>query len=383
MSTDKPQLLIVDDSTTDLIILKEMLGNDYAYSEANNGRDAVALCEAGKSNPLVVLLDVNMPELNGYETCMQLKACSGFEHVEVIFISANHSFEEKQRGYEVGGSDFLVKPVNPEELRQKVRLAIERSAVREEYETQTKYAMDAAMTAIMDAGEQVNVVHFLRDSFQCKTMDELAHAIVNATSNFGLSSTVQIRTPSKVITVSSNGTCPPLEIEMLTSLKEIGRIHQRGKRLILNFNDISQLVKNLPEEDENKCGRYRDHLALILDGAKSRADGLLVIEQMKHLLEKTEKSIGSIRDYQQSQKGRNVRIMDSMLEEMHAGLFDYGLTEEQETVLLKMVENYSDKVFKAYEDGLKLDENLEDVSETLKRSISKFFNRNYHQVTNS
>lgn len=371
MPNQLPELLIVDDSSIDLTILKEMLGNNYQFYEAENGAKAVELCLSGECSPSVILLDVSMPKLSGYETCIQIKEILGFEHVEVIFISGNDSIEEKQHGYEAGGSDYLTKPVNPDELRQKVRLAVERGQQRKSSEAQSKTAMDAAMTAMMDAGEQAGVIHFLRDSFGCKTLEDLAQAIVTATSNFGLSNTVQIRTSSDNITVSSNGACPPLEVEMLTSLRNIGRIHQRGKRLILNFGDISQLIKNLPDDDA-KVGRLRDHLAIILEGAESRADALLAVDEMKKLLKDTEESIGHIQAFEKSQKGRNVKVMDKMIEEIHASLFEYGLTEEQENVLLKMVERYSEDIFKVYEDGQQVGDSLNHVSATLNRAVTKF-----------
>lgn len=94
MSNLLPELLIVDDSSIDLTILKEMLGNNYQFNEAENGAKAVELCLSGSCSPSVILLDVSMPKLNGYETCIQIKEILGFEHVEVIFISGNDSIEE-------------------------------------------------------------------------------------------------------------------------------------------------------------------------------------------------------------------------------------------------------------------------------------------------
>jgi len=70
MSNLLPELLIVDDSSIDLTILKEMLGNNYQFYEAENGAKAVEVCLSGNCIPNVVLLDVSMPKLNGYETCI-------------------------------------------------------------------------------------------------------------------------------------------------------------------------------------------------------------------------------------------------------------------------------------------------------------------------
>lgn len=66
------------------------------------------------------------------------------------------------------------------------------------------------------------------------------------------------------------------------------------------------------------------------------------------------------------------KIMDTMIEEIHASLFEYGLTEEQENVLLKMVERYSEDIFKVYEEGQQVGDSLNHVSATLNRAVTKF-----------
>lgn len=373
MTTDKPQILLVDDSQEDALLLLEMLRDLYSVVVATGGKKAVSLCEQGKVSPKVILMDVSMPDMDGYETCQKIKEVMGFEDVEVIFVSAHDTLEEKRRGYEVGGSDYLTKPVNSDELSQKVRLAVERERARQEAAAQSQSAMDTAMTAIMDAGEQGSVIHFLRESFTVNSIEALINSIITTASNFGLSSVVQIRTPWKTITMSSNGEPPPLEVEMLTTLKSIGRIHQLGKRLILNFGDISQLIKNLPVENEAKVGRLRDHLALVLEGATSRTKALLAVDEMRNLMEETNESLAQIHARQTKQKRSNIKIMEEMMEEIQAGLFEYGLTEEQEKVLLAMVEKYSDKIFQAYEEGMLADDGLENISTTLARSVERFF----------
>lgn len=372
MTLSYRQILIIDDSKEDIGFLQAILSGDYSIVAATSGAGALDICASGKITPSVILLDVSMPDMDGYQTCQAIKALSGFEQVEVIFVSANDSLDEKRKGYEAGGNDYLSKPVNRDEILQKVKLAVLRKQAREDSESQSKMALDTAMTAIMDASEQSNVIHFLRQSFSCQSVEELAQSIVDTCDNFGLLNTVQIRTDWQAITKSSGNNPSPLEIEMLTSLQQIGRIYQRGQRLILNFGNISQLIKNLPD-DEAKCGRLRDHLALILEGAESRLKALNAVDEMKSVMEGTNDALSEMATKQANQKRQNVKIMDEMIEEIQVGLFDYGLTEEQEKVLLGMVERYSEKVFSAYEEGLQLEDSMAVISSSLQRAIKQFF----------
>ncbi len=372
MTSVSEQILIIDDSKEDISLLQAMLNEEYAVIAATSGVKALELCSSGKIAPSVILLDVSMPDMDGYETCQAIKKLDAFDRVEVIFVSANDSLEEKTRGYDAGGNDYLSKPVSRDEIVQKVKLAVQRKNAREDAESQSKMAMDTAMTAIMDASEQANVIHFLRQSFSCQSVEELAQSIVDTCDNFGLSNTVQIRTDWEAITKSSGNNPSPLEIEMLTSLQQIGRIYQRGQRLILNFGNISQLIKNLPN-DEAKSGRLRDHLALILEGAESRLKALRAVDEMKSVMEGTNDALSEISIKQAAQKRQNVKIMDDMMDEIQMGLFDYGLTEEQEKVLLGIVERNSEKVFHTYEEGLQLEDSMSVISKSLQRAIKHFF----------
>lgn len=123
MSTDKKQILIVDDSVDDIHILMENLKQDYAVLAATNIEKALEIANKDPC-PDVILLDVMMPGVDGFEICRQLKDNPLTMDIDVIFVSAHDTEEKKLAGHDAGGSDYLIKPVQPEELLQKVRLAI-------------------------------------------------------------------------------------------------------------------------------------------------------------------------------------------------------------------------------------------------------------------
>ena len=123
MVTDKKRVLIVDDNADDIRVIMENLREDYAILAATSGEKALALA-AKQPQPDVILLDVMMPGMDGYETCRRLKQNPDTKAINVIFISANDSDNEKQAGYSAGGSDYATKPVQVDELRQKVRQAL-------------------------------------------------------------------------------------------------------------------------------------------------------------------------------------------------------------------------------------------------------------------
>ena len=124
---DAGRILLVDDEPTNLDILRETLaGPSYRLFVARSGEEALRV--AARARPLIVLLDVVMPGIDGYETCRRLKADPETRDAAVIFVSALKDPKDRIRGFEAGAVDFISKPVQPEEViaRVNTHLAIQR-----------------------------------------------------------------------------------------------------------------------------------------------------------------------------------------------------------------------------------------------------------------
>eukprot|EP01032_Pedospumella_encystans_P000317 gene317-356_t len=105
------RVVIADDDDDVRDALVEVVGADprlVVVGTARSGDEAVAVCAA--TRPDVVLLDVRMPGIDGFEVCRRLKASPATAHVPVIFLSAQHDTDDKVRGFALGGADFIAKP---------------------------------------------------------------------------------------------------------------------------------------------------------------------------------------------------------------------------------------------------------------------------------
>lgn len=356
MSSNKKHILIVDDSADDIHILMENLKQDYTILAATNGQKAIELANR-EPRPDAILLDVMMEGMDGYETCRALKNNPDTSDIDVIFVSAQDTTDEKLAGFEAGASDYLIKPVQPTELRHKVKLAVdsrEEKAIAAEEKT---VAMETAMTAISSAGEQGVALDFMRRSFTIDSIEELARLIVEAVSNYSLENSVQIRSSHGTINSSTSEPIPPLEKEILTRLKDSGRLQEFGKRFFANFGNISLLVKNMPD-DADKQGRLRDHLAILLEGAEAKLKSLELDQQLAQLIIDAKQSLKNIESMQIEQKKAGVKIMDDTLEELEESFMSYGLTEEQEELLSRVVQNGVEKTLDNFERGVAIDEEL-------------------------
>ncbi len=115
----KANILIVDDKPANLELLSQMLGDQgYQVQAVMNGRRALTIAQA--LPPDLVLLDIRMPEMDGYQVCQQLKELEATRHIPVIFISALDALEDKVQAFKAGGVDFISKPFQIEEVLARV-----------------------------------------------------------------------------------------------------------------------------------------------------------------------------------------------------------------------------------------------------------------------
>lgn len=116
---DKGLILIVDDNPNNLKVIAGVLGGEYSLSFANNGHNALKLLE--KISPDLILLDVMMPGMNGFEVCKYIKESRSVKDIPIIFLTAKAEPEDIKRGYDMGAVDYITKPFNTTEIKMRVK----------------------------------------------------------------------------------------------------------------------------------------------------------------------------------------------------------------------------------------------------------------------
>jgi putative two-component system response regulator len=116
---NQPQILLVDDEASNLQLLRHILQDQYRLLFAKDGARAIEL--ARSEQPQLILLDVMMPAMTGYETCRQLKADAATAAIPVIFVTALNDTDDEVIGFEAGAVDYITKPVSPAIVRARVR----------------------------------------------------------------------------------------------------------------------------------------------------------------------------------------------------------------------------------------------------------------------
>jgi len=114
----KKTVLVVDDIASNIDILLDILDDDYDVSVAMDGESALEFI--AEEAPDIILLDIMMPGMSGYAVCEQLKANDQTKHIPVIFVTANSDAEDQSKGLALGAADYIFKPVDPTEVKNKL-----------------------------------------------------------------------------------------------------------------------------------------------------------------------------------------------------------------------------------------------------------------------
>jgi len=120
---DKARVLIVDDDSVNVKVLEGALQHLYSIVSAGDGFEAIRKIK--EQPPDLILLDVMMPELNGFDVCRIIKSEAQFEDIPILFLTALDSLDGEAMGLELGGIDYLTKPVNLPLLRMRIRNHLE------------------------------------------------------------------------------------------------------------------------------------------------------------------------------------------------------------------------------------------------------------------
>lgn len=156
--SSRPTILVVDDTPENIAHISSILRDKYKVKVANGGRKALTLVEAGPP-PDLILLDVMMPDLDGYAVCQRLKEMDSVRDVPIIFLTALSEKQDEKRGLELGAVDYITKPMNPAIMLARVHTQLQLKAATDALKNQNHYleAEVARRTAEIRAIQDVTI----------------------------------------------------------------------------------------------------------------------------------------------------------------------------------------------------------------------------------
>jgi signal transduction histidine kinase len=174
MNEQKAKILAIDDTPANLSMLGAALAADFELQVVTSGPQGLAI--AAKSPPDLILLDVMMPEMDGYETCRRLKANPRLRQIPVIFITVLTDINAETAGLALGAADYITKPINVEIARQRIRNLLEREMLRKEVEQHRDHLeelVQARTVALSIAKEAAEAANRAKNTFLANMSHEL------------------------------------------------------------------------------------------------------------------------------------------------------------------------------------------------------------------
>lgn len=327
-----PRVAVVEDNPPQRMILAKLLEKEHRLSVFASGAEFLA------SNDIfdAVLLDIEMPDLNGYDTCRRFREQERSADSTVIFVSAHDTTPERVAAYEAGGDDFVTKPIVAHELRHKLSTTVTHRRTVRALTTQTTDAQRIAFSAMTTMGDLGVVIDFLRKSALATSYAAVAARLVAAMQAWGLRGAVQVRGRHDQVDLTAEGPMSAMQKAVLEKLRDIGRMFEMGSRAVINFNQVSILVENLPIDDPEKVGRLRDHLTVLAESADMRMAALdSVIDRdlqkigIEAALEELRGAIRQVTEGKQAGHGKHHVELLASLEQLSRTLASLGLTESQ------------------------------------------------------
>ncbi|MGB3725038.1 MAG: response regulator [Glaciecola sp.] len=347
---DKHRILIVDDSPSELRILMELLKNDYAVFVSTSGVQAIEMVKTDPSIELV-LLDVMMPVKNGYDTCKEMLEIS--PNLPIVFVSSNDSTEEILTGFDVGGVDYLTKPIDTSVVSRKVDVILSERSKIVELQSENENTSEMVMNVIVSAGHLGTVLGFLRAGLKIKTHEGLLNSLFDVFDSLNIDACVELRTPKRSFTQSTSGTITPLELDLLARAGDMsGRFLERGTRYIVNFDTVSVIIKNMPVDDAMSLGDLRDNLMMIIEDTNGLNEKLCAEQEVntvsasagadvsgdnKDVLLDIASTLDMAANFQERQKSEMMNLVEDMSFKFEQCFFKLGLLEQQEEMLSEIV----------------------------------------------
>ncbi len=341
--SDKLTLLAIDDEPYNLEILQHYLQDKYDLILVNGGKEGLATLKECP-NIEMVLLDVSMPDMDGYQVCKTIRENNDWDHISVVFISARGAVEDRMLGYQSGGDEYLVKPFECDELLVKIKLLEKYKREKKGLEDNYQMASNVAMEAMTNSQEIGLALEFSKETYAVKSESDLMGLFVNCLKNFGLNAIIRLKVSDDYEFHQCIGEPSPLEKGLVEILSKKDRIFSFEHRTQFNFDRINLLVKNMPIDDENKYGRYKDLLPFFLDATNACMES---IEDRKTIsdndqLKSSIIQINTAMDDERSLIKESQTILKTILEDLHRTvecvLPTLGLENDQEKFLIQLIE---------------------------------------------
>lgn len=351
---ERPRIFCVDDDVMSDVILESVFDEAYEVEFFTSAEGCLRRLET--QLPDILLLNISLPDQDGFSLCREIKARQGLATTPVVFISRNESPEVRLSAYEAGGEDFIVKPYVIDEVRHRISRIRQTLEQRETMRQQLAGSEELSSLLLSNMDEYAALIQFMRTLNESADADAVAQAILDMLRSFRLKGAVQIRMPAQTFTLGDAGRDTPMDTATIAHVATLDRIFQFKRCCSYNFDHLTVLVNNMPVEDSDLCGRLRDHLAIGTEMADARIQAMVADQRFRlthngigELLPDIRQTIANSLAHSEQAHREAVTQVRALMDQLVISFTPLGLNPELEEEIAAMVLEKTQGIVKIFD----------------------------------
>lgn len=371
-----PRLLVIDNDNLSHKAITNAVCDTFDVVAASSGREGID--KINEYKPDAVLVGVEMPGINGYQVCEELRSRADTSDIPIIFMSSRSSLRERMLGIECGGDDYLVKPCSRDDLLTKLNAIFKAIERQDKLKMKIAEAEKTALMAMTGSSELGRAMLFVELSYDMPSHDVLLRKLLSSISELRLNCAVYCASDCEPLWYSNTGEVSQLEQQTIMLLRDKGRIFDFGSRTQINYQRISLLVKNMPVTDAERYGRIKDILPVMLGAADVKIRSLntdrAIVKQAEDLahsfsvIRSTLEVLGSSLKRNQRQ---GIDVMRAMIDSLVHELPRMGLEDDQEAWIVNLIDNAIKQATDLTDSGDYIASSFNDVMDNLQSLVGK------------
>jgi len=375
MNENNPLVLVVDPDPTHQELLDGMLEEHMTVLLAGSAKECLEIFNF--KHPDLVILETNIPDMDGYKLCQKLKASSGETGCAIIFLAEAMSLEEKMVGYRHGCDDFIVKPFQPEELLTKALRTLEIKNVQKKILQDSSDAMHTALTAMKHSSDMGLILRFMESNAKCHDFEDLGRLLFELLREFSLQGSLLFKAHGGDLFVGcQDDSSDAMQLAMCFD-KE--KFVTKNNELVINQGNVSLLINNMPVEDERVFSELKDVLGMVMTSVSSRTQsinvGLELSQERTSGLDATIANchvrMGNVSHNLSLHTGEISIVMDNLVSDIKEVSLSLALSDSQEASLLEVFDKTLDKMNGTYSRITHIEEDFNVVLQELNTLTAK------------
>lgn len=347
----KINILLIDDEKTTLLLISDYLkSNDFTVFAFECSNKAYEFFSIRDSSIDIIISDISMPTLNGFELCRKIMSEKKHRHIPILLISGSTNVDTIVEGYDAGCFDFVPKPIDPHELLAKVNSAVK--VVARQHHTQDKIKKTKAVAYdAMAAGSKISeIISITQNSGKIESFSRLAEVFFSALEKYEINASILFNGKMGEQFYSHKKLTNPLEQQMLVlvrdshSKRDEGRFFEFKGRMFVVYDSSIVLIKNYTQINDPNLKdfiaalmNFVDNKALIISHEHTRKEERTV--ENKAVIAKFEESVHEIKGIFSSQMQSLNGIVDLIISELSVNFASLDIGEKNEEIICESVKH--------------------------------------------